>query len=397
MAVKSPFWLKPAAALKYWRNKGVRIVDAAFRKLSAQTKDQAFYVSRLTEIRSVISVRNAIDKALDGGLSFAQTKDTLIGLLSQEKTKSAANVGAARRLQRDIGRIFSGGLLKTVFRTNIMSAYGAGHRQALDEAIADGRERVVMYDAIDDERTRPHHAALDNLVRPASDPIWKRIWPPNGFNCRCRAISMPPAVARSRKIKVTDPKQMRKMLGDKFPDPGFDHAPGRNVFGQKTLEAVSKLRSPKARIKRWRKVQPGLQPVVEQDWREFVDAMAVGGHNKSGRRLAQRYIGMITRKDASVGGLILKASDADLKQAYRKLRQNHGVVDVDARKRLLAGAPKAVAAPGAEMYKTTKRVIVPTGEKDMWFNFDAEGGSLLGIEKIEKVHAEWKKIEEAAK
>ncbi len=43
----------------------------------------------------------------------------------------------------------------------------------------------LRYRAIMDDRTRPAHAQLNDLVAHVDDPIWDRIFPPNGWNCRC--------------------------------------------------------------------------------------------------------------------------------------------------------------------------------------------------------------------
>lgn len=43
-----------------------------------------------------------------------------------------------------------------------------------------------MYVAVMDGRTRPSHAALNGQVWRRDDPVWQVIFPPNGFNCRCR-------------------------------------------------------------------------------------------------------------------------------------------------------------------------------------------------------------------
>ncbi len=43
-----------------------------------------------------------------------------------------------------------------------------------------------QYITMDDDKVRPEHAKLHGLILPASDPRWKKIWPPNGWRCRCR-------------------------------------------------------------------------------------------------------------------------------------------------------------------------------------------------------------------
>lgn len=67
----------------------------------------------------------------------------------------------------------------------------------------------LMYDAVNDERTRAEHARYDGVIRPADDPFWARYYPPNGWGCRC-------SVRRVRK-------------GKKESQPMPDNADGRDL------------------------------------------------------------------------------------------------------------------------------------------------------------------------
>jgi SPP1 gp7 family putative phage head morphogenesis protein len=84
--------------------------------------------------------------------------------------------------------------LNLVFRTSVQSAYGAGRYRAMtDPALADERP-FVQYRTTGDARVRASHAALDgprhNTCYRTSDPLWHRISPPNGFQCRCSCVML---------------------------------------------------------------------------------------------------------------------------------------------------------------------------------------------------------------
>lgn len=77
---------------------------------------------------------------------------------------------------------------ETVFRTNVLSAYGRGH---FDQAQAVRSLRPYgRYSAVMDGRTRPSHARLHGLVYPLDHPFWKTYWPPWDYNCRCGVTTL---------------------------------------------------------------------------------------------------------------------------------------------------------------------------------------------------------------
>lgn len=73
--------------------------------------------------------------------------------------------------------------LETLYRTQTQLAYGAGRWNSLqDEAVQDvlwGYEYVT----VGDDRVRETHAAMEGTRAPKDDALWKRWWPPAGYNC----------------------------------------------------------------------------------------------------------------------------------------------------------------------------------------------------------------------
>ena len=74
---------------------------------------------------------------------------------------------------------------RTVYRTNLATAYSAGHfKEAQDPDVAD-LVGAFEFNAVPDAMARPNHRAAHGLIAPVNDPVWSRLSPPLGFNCRC--------------------------------------------------------------------------------------------------------------------------------------------------------------------------------------------------------------------
>ena len=73
---------------------------------------------------------------------------------------------------------------RTEYDTAYLAAQSASRYQQLIR-----KDKVFpywQYRAIHDKHTRPEHMMLDGVVLPAGDKLWDDIYPPNGWNCRCR-------------------------------------------------------------------------------------------------------------------------------------------------------------------------------------------------------------------
>lgn len=67
------------------------------------------------------------------------------------------------------------------------------------------------YKTIGDDKVRPEHKKLDGVILPADDPRWDKIFPPNGWKCRCRV-----APRMTHEVKDVDFDEMRKRCDDYF-------------------------------------------------------------------------------------------------------------------------------------------------------------------------------------
>jgi SPP1 gp7 family putative phage head morphogenesis protein len=89
---------------------------------------------------------------------------------------------------------------------------------------------VLEYVTIGDDRVRPSHADLDGLKASVDDPIWNRIFPQNGWGCRCTVIQHTP----TRKTSATQKEEKTRKIRDEFKKTSgkfnFDYNPGKTDF-----------------------------------------------------------------------------------------------------------------------------------------------------------------------
>lgn len=106
----------------------------------------------------------------------------------------------------------------TVFRTNVQSAYGAGRYRAMTDPVVMNERPYVEYRTTGDARVRDSHRLLDGTIYAVEGEAWRRIAPPNSYNCRCAAVML-----------TREELAGRKVLGDIpagfTPEPGFDGPP----------------------------------------------------------------------------------------------------------------------------------------------------------------------------
>lgn len=113
--------------------------------------------------------------------------------------------------------------LQTNLQTAVNSAYHASQWQRLQE-LKDVYS-AYQYKTREDDRVREEHAVLDNLVADANDPIWDKIWPPNGWNCRCYINPLSDDemtnISEDDRLGLTDSEGRDGLLQDAKIEPAF--------------------------------------------------------------------------------------------------------------------------------------------------------------------------------
>lgn len=248
MTVAARFDLPPAEAIRFFQAKGLRS-SFAWQDVWASEHESAFTVAKMADVDLLADVQAAVGRALEEGLTVQQFRAQLEPVLQkagwwgvQEQVDPIT--GKSRLVQLGSPR-----RLETIFRTNVQTAYAAGEWSQIKEA-ADVAP-YLMYDAVDDNRTRPAHKAWDGLVLPIDDAWWQTHRPPNGWNCRCsviqlgdrqlerlgKAVDQAPPIERREYVNKRTGEVMQIPKGI---DPGWDYNPGTGR--NERLESELRLR-----------------------------------------------------------------------------------------------------------------------------------------------------------
>lgn len=281
------FNLPPERAVEYFQAKGLRITSN-WRDMAAGAHAGAFTVAGVLKGEVLGDIRSALDDALVGGKTYEQFVKELRPRLKAKGWWGIAHDPETGEVVK--GRAMTPHRLPTVYQTNLQSAYMAGRYKAqLENA---DRRPYWKYVAILDSRTRPRHRALNGRIFRYDDPIWSVIYPPNGYNCRCRviALSYEEFVAEggalsnggdfleTRDIPVGNKGQTVPVTGYKDPatgewfgpDPGFDSNPGAGYGRDIALaRSVHDLRSREVRTQVWQALNNS--PARLADYRNWMN------------------------------------------------------------------------------------------------------------------------------
>jgi SPP1 gp7 family putative phage head morphogenesis protein len=196
--------------LRRWKERGIFPSDV-FDALADEMKGQA---GRLVDVWHTGFVEKVYGSLFDAMASGATLSDWI-----PEAQKLLDLFGADDAVRIFSGEKWSPNYADLVFR-NAHSAAMAGGRYA--EMFSREWTRIApywLYDAVDDTRTRPTHAALDGLVFRKDDTAARRLLPPSAHRCRCLALEYTQRDVDEGKHRITG---AGSLSADVLPPRGWD-------------------------------------------------------------------------------------------------------------------------------------------------------------------------------
>lgn len=242
----------PADAIAFLKSKGLGLTWN-FQEMQDDAHARTFTVAKAMKLDILADIRGALVDSLKAGGTLADFNASLIPTLRAKGWWGKQVAVDPGTLDAELVQLGSVRRLKTIYQTNVQSAYMAGRYKRQMEA--DGFP-YLQYVAVMDSKTRPSHSLLHGKIWRKDDPVWNTIYPPRGYNCRCRTRALtdgqiaregltvePPAETVSREVDAGTNKitgevfkatqtgvKVRDALGKpviSWTDAGFNGNPGR--------------------------------------------------------------------------------------------------------------------------------------------------------------------------
>jgi len=282
------FNLPPDKALQFFRSKGLQ-ESFAWQDMRDAQHDQDFTVAKMMDLDLLAEVHAAVEKAMAEGSSFEEFKKGLKPLLIAKGWWGKQEVVDPLTGETVLAQLGSSRRLQTIFDVNMATSYAAGHWQGIVKNAK--HSPYLLYNAVDDSRTRPQHRSWDGLVLRWDDPWWKTHFPPNGWRCRCTVIQLndedlqgmgksgPDA---SPKIQYRDWTNPRTGEVERLPtgiDPGWDYHPGRDKGEQLARQFMDKAGVAPANLgaAAFRQVSTNMLSSLEAEFGQWVDDVVARG------------------------------------------------------------------------------------------------------------------------
>ncbi|EFZ7274856.1 phage head morphogenesis protein [Shigella sonnei] len=287
--------LPPKEAIRYFESKGYTI-GFNWHDVEARTHARAFTVAGVLKLDVLQDIRQGLTDSLKNGTTLRQFEDAVLPVLRQKGWIGKGLVADEDGVLE--GKQLLPRRLKTIFETNMQSAYNAGRYEA-QLANAESRpywERIAVMDSV----TRPRHAALNGFIARYDDPVWQFMYPPDGYGCRCRVRARSATDVTRHDLQVQSsegrietieqawgPNETREVQALRIngqlyaPDAGFGHNPGQgylSALGQRLMTNAAKADPKLASLAVHETLaDPELMSAINAGVRRWVDHMLVRG------------------------------------------------------------------------------------------------------------------------
>ena len=194
------------------------LLPQQYRELSDECRAKAFTVSGYTSMEVLQKFLEELSEACENGTTKKDFLDSMNDFLERNGYQGMDPFHA-----------------DVIFRTNMQSAYNAGHYKSMTDATTKKLRPYWKYVTAGDGHVRDTHAQMDGRIYAANDPIWDIWYPPNGYRCRCSVVSLTKRQVEQSGIPVSTspPYDVDYETGEilyRYPDKGFSNNPAKDAW-----------------------------------------------------------------------------------------------------------------------------------------------------------------------
>lgn len=193
-------------------------------------KENSYDINAETHLKTAKHLMAGVYKGLGGGtISYDEDRAVLVEYLQRNiYAFSAAKSFVQMQYYRDMMIGEDGKLLSfESYRKRIANAGEIFNNTYLRAEYDNAYQSAIMahkwdtmntdylqYTTVGDSNVRPEHKALDKFTAPKSDVVWRRIYPPNGWNCRCTVVPGKEAMSEQKMTAIEAGRIMKEHLKD---------------------------------------------------------------------------------------------------------------------------------------------------------------------------------------
>lgn len=163
------------AAVQYLDRRQL-VTKSELLALDESARKSAFTIARVASQDAISEIRDAISEDVARGGTLKTFRQRIANAVSGSGLGESA--------------------IEAIYRTNVGHAQAAGQRAILKHPLVADEFPYLLWSATHDGRVRKEHLAMEShgqngtAVYRADDPMWKILYPPAGWNCRCVAIPL---------------------------------------------------------------------------------------------------------------------------------------------------------------------------------------------------------------
>lgn len=199
-------------------NKKKPLTETEYKTLDDECRAKAFSVSGYTSLEVLQGFLDELADACEQGKTKKDFMDTMNDFLERNGYEGLNPFHA-----------------DVIFRTNMQTAYNAGHYKSMTNPMTKKLRPFWKYVTAGDGEVRESHALMEGRIYAADDPIWNIWYPPNGFRCRCSVVSLTKSQVERSGVSVSKglPEGVDYSTGEilsRYPDKGFSNNPAKDTW-----------------------------------------------------------------------------------------------------------------------------------------------------------------------